>query len=555
VFSFAPFRKLSVSFASLSFNKDRDVETMRTLTAVMFLLGALTLTMEAHARSATIECADPSQRIPTTLSLAVPVNGDFSPVRGHQLAWVDVIWLGERDTDRLREYVTVDWRDGSLSAVQVYDIVRPGRVDDDVARTALLDATDFSAGLVDLDLCLPWVATYGIAIAYYEKGYVDGRAELSAIVTTFRTEERPTYFAAFDRQGRWTSISFGPDSLYQTGQTSSRWLDMVEESTGTPPDPSLGGSMLIEAASLIDDPGLHFISPQDGLIAGRQFTITGPNPSLLASHWVTSVRHEGHELLDDDGVLRNLSSERSPLQVVLGEEAGAPSYLLHVLDGRLGIEVEDATCEPRQQSAYGRITGRATGPVVDDGLVRGLRFLDSGFSISDTGFAPVAEDGRFEVEGIPCGADREGIRLYSGLGDSVTLTFGDGGAPDAVAELCAIFGPEPINDRTCAPIALGDVAFLFDEDPEALTRGDTFSLWCRPDRGGVDSIDAFLAAATRLSPARWQAIRDFLRADEGTLEDTDGDGSVCNARELLARDTVISFLSVTTSPVVRFASP
>ncbi|MEE4174434.1 MAG: hypothetical protein V2I57_09315 [Xanthomonadales bacterium] len=132
------------------------------------LLAAATLfpvSPEAFARSAEITCDSPQSRIPTTVSLVAPLNGDFNPVGGGQLAWIDVLWLADEQTDRLREYVTVDWRDESLSAVQVFDVALGGVVQDDVAPTRLVPGSDFASGRMDFDFCMPRGATHGLAVA------------------------------------------------------------------------------------------------------------------------------------------------------------------------------------------------------------------------------------------------------------------------------------------------------------------------------------------------------------------------------------------------------
>ena len=448
----------------------------RVLGMLISALGLL-VAVGASARSAAITCENPQERIPTTLRLVAPLSGEFSPATGGQLAWIDVLWLADEQTDRLREYVTVDWRDRSVSQVQRYDVSLGGQVEDGVAPAAVVDSTDFDSGRVDLDFCMPFGTTHGLAVAYYEMDYdKTGKPQLAGAAVSFETDERPRYFQTTNRTGRWVDIGFSQETVFSTGQSSDRMLAMVEGATGSPPPFYLGGSLVVEAMSLRDATPARFIAPQDGRLAGQTFTVTGPEPSLLASNWVTSVRFRGQERLDSDGILRDLSPAESPLEVILGEESGAPRFLLHVVDGRLDIEHEPFECP----GSSGTIRGVSRGNPLETGLryFRGL----------STGFAPI-EAGRFELTNLACpgSTDQTLVTVTGTLGDQTQLAIDARPGEGSQAHLCARFSDRGAPD--CTPITVMDVTWLFGLGGEELAGGETINLFCRPSRGGMDSVD------------------------------------------------------------------
>lgn len=496
----------------------------------LFLLCLLAIlpATNALARSADIECAH--GRSPVAAGVVASVRD-----RGGELRWIDLIWLTEDDTDRLREFVTIDFRNKSVSPVRVYDVSVQSIVEPDVGDTQLVaDRSDFDAGRITLDLCMDSTAVHGVAIAYHQIGFDEhGKPRLRGLPTAFEVEGPDPYFSSFRRWGRWTAISLDFGSQLVTRDTSTRLLNMAELATGVRPEEHVGGSMIIESAGLANNEPHDFIDPRGGYLFGRQFFVTGPSPSVLASPAVTSVRFQGEELLGEDGLLLDLSADRSPLRVSLGEEPGAPSYLLYVIDGRLGAEIDPGSCVNGAP-----ITGRLTRTTVDDGL----SFLSAPLSLSARQYVTVT-NGAFEIPATVCGQER--LLLTSSLSDQLYLAFGDSPGSPIQAELCPTFSPSPGEGFPCITLPTSAVAELLEVPPTDIAGGENFFFICEDSRGGVDTIDTFLAAAeSTLAPADFNRLMTILRSQEGTLDDQDGDASVCNVNDLKFADRIISTIRV-----------
>lgn len=289
---------------------------------------------------ADFDCTDDEYRVVGSFGVN-PTATDLPPIIGlpgapsGTLAQVQIQWLAQESRERQNELITIDYKAGTTSNVDVFD-GSVGAITQADLRDAEIDPiTNFPHGQLDVNWCMPVGRSDGLIFAIYEFGGNPVGLQGSP-------------FAVFD--GASTTAVLNQAITNQMGlefneSGAEETQEDIEAVTGVYPPRYLAEHIFQRdiPATLTDELKNEalFHNPTDGVVVGNMFIVTGSNAGAYTPSSVDRALRDGTEHLSPSKFVADLDNLMGEWSMVIEWGYYRPVF---VVEGRADLQAEATPC-------------------------------------------------------------------------------------------------------------------------------------------------------------------------------------------------------------------